>query len=93
MQTGIPDAITRVNAGYSLRINLHFEEDVMKTIVESTRTSETEVTHDVLSILATLVSASALLIGIWAIACFASALLSHGLTGLVRGYITAITGF
>ena len=64
----------------------------MRTVVESTRTSETEVTHDALSILMTLVSASALIIGLWGIACFVSALLSHGLTALVRGYITAITG-
>ncbi len=65
----------------------------MKTVVESTRTTETEVTHDVLSILMTMVSASALIIGIWAIASFFAALVNHGLTALVRGYITAITGF
>ena len=65
----------------------------MKTIVDSTRATETEVTHDVLSILMTVVSASALAIGLWAIACFVSALVGHGLAALVRGYITAITGW
>ncbi len=65
----------------------------MKTIVDSTQTTETEVTHDVLSILLTAVSASALVIGVWAMACLVSALASHGLTALVRGYITAITGY
>lgn len=65
----------------------------MKTVVESTRTTETEVTHDVLSILMTMVSASALIIGVWAIACFVAALVNHGLTALVRGYVSAITGF
>lgn len=65
----------------------------MKTIVDSTRTTETEVTHDLMSILMTVVSASALVIGVWAFACFASALFSHGLIAMVRGYITAITGF
>ncbi len=65
----------------------------MKTIVDSTRTTETEVTHDVLSILLTVVSASALVIGVWAMACLVSALVGHGLTALVRGYITAITGY
>ena len=65
----------------------------MRTVVDSTRTTETEVTHDVLSILMTVVSASALLIGLWAAACFISALAGQGLTALVRGYITAITGF
>ena len=34
----------------------------MKTIVDSTRATETEVTHDLLSILMTVVSASALAI-------------------------------
>lgn len=65
----------------------------MKTVVDSTRATETEVTHDVLSILMTVVSASALLIGLWAAACFISAFAGHGMTALVRGYITAITGF
>jgi len=65
----------------------------MKTILGTTRVTETEVTHDVLSVLMTLVSASALLIGIWAAACFVGALFSHGLSGLVKGYITAVTGF
>ncbi|MEJ2136465.1 MAG: hypothetical protein P8X86_14645 [Desulfofustis sp.] len=65
----------------------------MKTIVDSTRTTETEVTHDLLSILMTVASASALVIGVWAFACLASALFSQGLTAVVRGYITAITGF
>jgi len=65
----------------------------MKTVVESTRTTETEVTHDVMSILMTMVSASPLIIGVWALACFVAALVNHGLTALVRGYISAITGF
>lgn len=65
----------------------------MKSIVESTRTTETQVTHDVLSIVMTLVSVSALLIGLWAAACLVSALVNHGLIGLLRGYITAVVGF
>ena len=65
----------------------------MKSIVESTRSNQTEITHDVLSIVWTLVSVSALVIGLWAFACLVSALVSQGLTRLVRAYITAITGF
>ena len=40
----------------------------MKTIVDTTKTTEVEVTHDVLSVLLTLLSVSAALIGIWAAA-------------------------
>ena len=65
----------------------------MKTILETTRMTETEVTHDVLSVLMTLLSASALLIGVWAAACFVGALWSHGLISVLRGYVTAVTGF
>lgn len=65
----------------------------MKSIVETTSTTETEVTHDVLSIVWTLVTVSALAIGLWAAACLVSALVTHGLIGVIRGYITAVTGF
>ena len=65
----------------------------MKTVVESTTKTESEITHDVLSILITMMSASAVLIGVWAFACFAAALIGHGLPALLRGYVTAITGF
>lgn len=65
----------------------------MKTIVETTKTTQAEVTHDVLSVLMTLLSVSAALIGLWAAACFVGALWNHGLTSVLRGYMTAVTGF
>lgn len=64
----------------------------MKTIVDRAKTTEIEVTHDVLSVLITLFSVSAALIGIWAAACFVGAILNHGLMSVVRGYLTAVTG-
>lgn len=65
----------------------------MKTIVDRTRTTEAEVTHDVLGVMMTLLSVSAALIGIWAAACFVGAILNHGLVSVIRGYVTAVTGF
>ncbi len=65
----------------------------MKTIIETTRTTETEVTHDVLGVLMALLSASAILIGLWSAACFIGALVNHGLVSVLRGYLTAVTGF
>jgi len=64
----------------------------MKTIVDSTRTTEIEVTHDVLGVLMTLLSVSAALIGIWAAACFVGAIVNHGLMSVIQGYVTAVTG-
>ena len=64
----------------------------MKTIVDTTKTTEVEVTHDVLSVLMTLLSVSAALIGIWAAACFVGAIINHGLMSVIRGYVTAVTG-
>ncbi len=64
----------------------------MKTIVDRTKTTEVEITHDVLGVMMTLLSVSAALIGIWAAACFVGAILNHGLTSLIRGYLTAVTG-
>ena len=65
----------------------------MKTIVETTRTTETEVTHDVLGVLMTLFSISAALIGLWSAACIVGTLINHGLAGTLRGYMMAVTGF
>ena len=65
----------------------------MKTILETSKATRTEVTHDVLGVLMTLVSTAALLIGVWAVACFVGALFSHGLSAVIKGYITAVTGF
>jgi hypothetical protein len=64
----------------------------MKTITTTTSRTETDVQHEVSGFLFTIVSASALILGIWGIACLASGLLNGSLMSLVRGYVTAITG-
>jgi len=35
---------------------------------------------------------AAMLVGLWAVACFAGALLTAGPLGLVQGFISAVTG-
>lgn len=65
----------------------------MKTILETVKRTETTFEHEISTVLFTVVSASALLVGIWAAACLIGAVLNHGLLKLLRGYLTAVTGF
>ena len=64
----------------------------MKTIVTSNSRTETDLQHEVSSFLFTVVSASALIIGIWGAACLVAGLVSGGFMFLVKGYVTALTG-
>lgn len=64
----------------------------MKTINRTIRTTKTDVEHDVARVLFNTVAVSAVLIGLWAVACLVGGILEHGLGGLVNGYITAVTG-
>jgi hypothetical protein len=74
-------------------MNLKYREDAMKSITRTTRRIETEVEHDVSTVLFNVFTASAMLIGVWAAACLIGGLVSHGFVGMVRGYITAVTGY
>ena len=65
----------------------------MKTILETAKRTDTGVEHEISTVLFTVVSASALLLGIWAGACLIGAVLDHGLLTLLRGYLTAVTGY
>ncbi|HBH27941.1 MAG TPA: hypothetical protein DDX99_03745 [Desulfofustis sp.] len=67
-------------------------EDAMKTITKTTTHNKTTLERDISSVLLTVVSASAVIAGIWGAACLLSGLVNNGVMGLVRGYITAITG-
>lgn len=64
----------------------------MKTIVTSNNRTETDLQHEVSGFLFTVVSASALIIGIWGAACLVAGLVSGGFMSLVKGYVTALTG-
>ena len=65
----------------------------MKTILNTTNRTQTDLNHEVSGFLFTVVSASALLIGLWGVLCLMSGLLSRGPVNMVRSYITAITGW
>lgn len=64
----------------------------MKTLLKTSRQTQTDVDHEISQFAFTIISATALLIGIWGAACLISGLASNGFISMVRGYITAITG-
>jgi hypothetical protein len=64
----------------------------MKTLVKTTKRTETNLEHEVSYFLFTFISASALLLGIWGAVCLISGLVSDGFVSMARGYISAITG-
>lgn len=65
----------------------------MKTILDTAKRTEIDVEHEVSTVLFTVISASALIIGLWAAACIIGGLFNHGLIVMLRGYLTAVTGF
>lgn len=68
------------------------QEEAMKTINKTIRTTKTNVEHDVAVVIFNIVAVSAVLIGLWAAACLVGGILEHGVSGLINGYITAVTG-
>ena len=65
----------------------------MKTLLKTDRQTQTSLDHEVSQFIFTIVSASAVLIGIWGATCLISGLLANGFVSMLRGYITAVTGF
>ena len=65
----------------------------MKTFINTTRRTETDVRHEVSVALFTVIGASASLIGLWAAACMIGGIVNKGFLPMLRGYITAITGY
>jgi len=65
----------------------------MKTLLKTDRQTRTSLDHEVSQFIFTIVSASAVLIGIWGAACLISGFLSNGFVSMLRGYVTAVTGF
>jgi len=88
-KTGIADAIVMVKQ----IAKPNNREDAMKTILETNKLTDTDIKHETSIVLMTVFSVSALLIGLWAFACVVGGLFNHGLVAMVRGYITAITGY
>ena len=67
-------------------------EDAMKTVLKTHNQTRTDLNHEVSQFIFTLISATALLIGLWGAACLVSGLVSNGFFSMVRGYFSAITG-
>jgi hypothetical protein len=65
----------------------------MKTLIRSDSRTRTDLTQETSQFIFTIVSAVALLIGIWGAACLISGLISNGALAMFKGYISAITGF
>lgn len=64
----------------------------MKTINKTIRTTRTDVERDISTVIFSIVAVSAVLIGLWAVACLVGGILEYGLSGLASGWITAVTG-
>ncbi len=64
----------------------------MKTINKTVIGTKTDVGHDVSTVVFSIVAVSAVLVGLWAVACLIGGVLEHGVGGLIQGYITAVTG-
>jgi len=78
--------------GRNLLHPLSLWETAMKTISNTRNQTRTDLDHEVSQFLFTLISASALLLGIWGTVCLLSAFLSKGILSTVQGYFTALTG-
>ena len=65
----------------------------MKTPIITKRKVNVDISHEVMSFIAKVMGVSIAFIGVWAIACLVSALISVGPMQMLRGYITAITGY
>lgn len=89
--TGIQNARYREREHVSLFFNL--KGDAMKTLVRSSNQARTDLSHHTSQSIFTIVSAAALLIGIWGAACLISGLVSNNALAMFKGYIAAITGF
>ncbi len=65
----------------------------MKTLINTTRQTETDVRHEVSVALFTVIGASAALISLWAVATLIGGIVNKGFLPMLRAYVTAITGF
>ena len=64
----------------------------MKTLLKTSNETRTDLNHEISQFIFTIVSATALLVGIWGAACLIIGLVSNGAFSMFRGYISAITG-
>ena len=65
----------------------------MKTPIILKEKVDVNITEEVMSFIAKVGTVAGAMIGIWALTALVAGLTSAGPLGLIRGYITAITGF
>lgn len=64
----------------------------MKSNALTNTGTQVNITHEVSKFALTVGIATAALIGLWACACMISVLATNGLSGVVKGLITAVSG-
>ena len=64
----------------------------MKTIRQTSRLTKIELDREVSQFVFTIISASAVLLGIWGAACLVSGMIANGIVPMIQGYISALTG-
>jgi hypothetical protein len=64
----------------------------MKTILQTRRQTKTELDQEIFQFMFSVILVSAVLIGIWGVACLLGGIIANGIVPMVKGYVTAITG-
>ncbi|WP_457576101.1 hypothetical protein [Desulfomarina sp.] len=64
----------------------------MKSIITTSEKTTVNISDEIMGFSLKVGAVIGTVIGIWAMACLVAGLINSGPTGLVKGYITAITG-
>lgn len=86
------DAITRLT-GVAEAQEIQAKEDAMKTPIVVKEKVDVDLTEEVTGFVAKAGVVAGAVIGVWALTCLVAALINVGPLGMVRGYITAVTGY
>jgi hypothetical protein len=70
----------------------HIKENIMRTNAQVTQETQVNAGYETSKFALGTGITMAALVGIWACACMISALVNGGIGGVVKGFITAVTG-
>lgn len=65
----------------------------MKSLIFTTEKVQLDIADEVMSFTLKVGTALSALIGVWAVSCLVSALINVGPLQMIKGYVTALTGF
>lgn len=68
-------------------------EDTMKSPIITKEKLHVDIADEIMNFMLKIVTVLSAVIGIWGVTCLVAGLVSVGPLQMVRGYITAITGF